>query len=483
MKVNVEGAIAKYLEALRVEPDNVEVLWKLSRAQERKEDWTAVAATLSKAVQVAPNVANYQRWRGHALVRLAQESDPPQRSGFYASAREPLTRCLELEAKLAECAFLLAQVEEHAEQAQAAADLYLRAIASEPLLPRYYLGLALWLRVFKQSQQAEMVLTEGLHKVEPFEKNRVDLAQMALLAAELSGERHDTKAELAWLEKAETLVGEDMPGLVFALGSRYLDLPDSGGSDNRAKALRLLNAFSKRVCRGTAANKYRVQCEILSSVLPRLTSPSVTPTPPKQPLPVVPLPRGMPSPKLALGRIRVGDAYTVWGASYYLRNPAHHRAVTDAPIAITGYVTKTNLLQAPLCAVHRSGVADPENCWAQVPAFWLGDTPDALEADCIKVMGFASNYAQIFDAIRQADSSQADEAYVDSFWGQVVPNPLPVAGQKLTVRGKYRLSFAKVSSGGESDLVMGIFDYAERDVLEPGLELATLPGVKRKRRL
>ena len=34
-----------------------------------------------------------------------------------------------------------------------------------------------------------------------------------------------------------------------------------------------------------------------------------------------------------------------------------------------------------------------------MPAFWVGDSKYAPEADCIKVMGWASNFAQIFDAI------------------------------------------------------------------------------------
>lgn len=480
VKVNVEGAIAKYLEALQVEPDNVDVLWKLSAAYDKKEDWAGIAKALTRATALAPNVSWYHQWLGNALVRLAQDNDW---QGVEA-ARKPLETCLKVEPKRAPCAYLLAQVEERAEHAQAAADRYLEAITSEPLKPRYYLGLALWLRVFKQSQPAEMVLTEGLRKVEPYPRHRADLAQMAVMAADLSAQRHDTQAQLAWLEKAESFIDEETsPALAFALGSLYLDLPDSGaGPSSKERAQRLLNMFSKRVCRGAAANKYRVQCEQTQSLLQRLTSPYVRATPPQTPLPVVPLPPGMPQPKLGLSAVRAGDAYTVWGASYYLRNPAHHRTVTEAPVAITGYVTKTNLMQAPRCVVHRGGVADPENCYAEIPAFWLGDKPDAAEADCIKVMGFASNYAQIFDAIRQADSSKPDEPYSDTFWGQVVPNPLPVAGQKLTVRGAYGLSFAKASSGAETDPIMGILDYAERDVLEPSLQLATLPGVKRKPR-
>jgi len=97
-------------------------------------------------------------------------------------------------------------------------------------------------------------------------------------------------------------------------------------------------------------------------------------------------------------------------------------------------------------------------------------------------MGFASNYAQLYEATRQADSQHPDAPYADSYWGQTVPNPLPAAGAKLTVQGNYGLTFAKASSGAESDPVMGLLDFAEREVLEPAPELATLPGVKRRKR-
>ena len=36
VKVDVEAAIAKYTESLQLEPDNVDVLWKLSRAYDKK---------------------------------------------------------------------------------------------------------------------------------------------------------------------------------------------------------------------------------------------------------------------------------------------------------------------------------------------------------------------------------------------------------------------------------------------------------------
>jgi hypothetical protein len=231
--------------------------------------------------------------------------------------------------------------------------------------------------------------------------------------------------------------------------------------------------------------QFKQQCEQAMTwvVLLAVKAPPATNVAPPKVVTVTPqvLPAGLPAPKLQTQPLRAGEAYTVWGASLYFRSPQHRQEVTLQPIAITGYVVKTNFAEAPRCAVHRAGMADPIDCKAAAPAFWLGDRPDASEADCIEVLGFASNYAQVYEAIRQADSAKPDKPYVDTNWGQQIPNPLPASGAKLTVRGNYGLAFSKFSSGAETDSTMGILDFADRDELEPALQLATLPGVKRKR--
>lgn len=485
VKVNVEEAIARYQQALQLEPNNVDVLWKLSRAHDRKEDWVAVAATLERASQLEPQVANYAHWRGHALVLLAQESGsverpPKEYAAAYEAAREPLTSCLKLDAKLADCAFLLGQVEEATEHAQAAAERYMQAIANDPLQARSYLSLALLYRVYKQEKQAEMVLVQGMQVLEANERNRAELASMAVLLATLSARRYDTASRAVWLEKAEELAPEHTPALQFEIGALHVEPSVASASPaSKEKAVRLLTTFSRRVCRGAAAAKYKQHCERAHSLLEQATSPYVRSVTAKSAPAVVPLPSGMPQPKLARQGVRDGNTFTVWGAAYYLRNPHLQREVMDKPIMITGFVTKTNLMQAPRCVVHRAGEADPDNCYAEIPAFWLGDYPDAPEEDCIKVMGFASTYSQILEAIRQADSVHAEVPYTDAFWGQVIPNPLPAAGAKLRVRGNYGRSFAKASSGAEMDSVMGLLDYTSSDVLQHAPQLATLPGVKR----
>jgi hypothetical protein len=187
-----------------------------------------------------------------------------------------------------------------------------------------------------------------------------------------------------------------------------------------------------------------------------------------------------PAANLPKRPMKNGEAWTVWGASYSLRSRVHKKDVQGKRLAIQGYIVKSNMADAPECAVHKGGKADPEDCKPPVPAFWIGDTKDAAEADCIKVMGWASNFAQIYDAIAEFDKGKENAEHLDSFWGVKVPNPLPAVGAKVTVTGIYGTTFSKASSGAEADPFMGVIDFQEMSVQEPATELATLPGVKRK---
>jgi hypothetical protein len=215
---------------------------------------------------------------------------------------------------------------------------------------------------------------------------------------------------------------------------------------------------------------------------PRATAPTVDPCAlPSRYVPATAPPASqlaLPEPKLEPRPLKFGAVYTVWGAGYYFRHPRHRADVTQGEIAITGYVVDSNLERAPRCAVHQTGKADAEDCRSPIPTFWLGDRLDAALADCIQVMGFASNFAQIHDAILQFDRGTPDGDYTDAYWGQALPNPLPAKGAKLTVRGEYGSAFTMTSSGFVKDEVMGVLTYRSLEVLEPAPELATLPGMK-----
>jgi hypothetical protein len=188
----------------------------------------------------------------------------------------------------------------------------------------------------------------------------------------------------------------------------------------------------------------------------------------------------LPNPVFPERPMRTGEAYTVWGASVALRSRATRATFKDKVVKITGYVTKTNLADAPRCAVHRAVVPDPPNCSAAFPAFWLGDRKDSPEAESIKVMGWASNYAEIHDAIRQFDAGKKE--YLDLFWGVPLPNPLPAAGARVTVSGEYAIRFLRAASNAETNETMGILVYSGIVYLEPSSDVATLPGMRRKGR-
>ncbi|MEZ4225438.1 MAG: hypothetical protein R3B13_31085 [Polyangiaceae bacterium] len=178
--------------------------------------------------------------------------------------------------------------------------------------------------------------------------------------------------------------------------------------------------------------------------------------------------------------LKQGDAYTVWGASYSLRSRVKHKEVAGKKLSITGYISKTNLGEAPECAVHKGGKADPEGCNPPTPAFWLCDDKAAPEADCIKVMGWASNFAQLYDAIEEYDKKEDAEPHMDTFWGIKIPNPIPAAGAKVTVKGDYSSTFTRASTGAEADPIMGLLTLEDITYHEKPPETATLPGMKKK---
>jgi len=187
-----------------------------------------------------------------------------------------------------------------------------------------------------------------------------------------------------------------------------------------------------------------------------------------------------PVPNVPKKPVKNGDAYTIWGASYSLRSRVHRKEVAGKKLNFVGYITKTNLADAPACAVHKGGKADPENCKPPIPAFWIADSKDAPLQESIKVMGFASNFAQIWEAINEFDKGKEGAEYNDTFWGVKVPNPLPAVGAKVNVTGMYGTTFTKSSTGAEADPVMGLITLEEMKELEAAPDLATLPTVKRK---
>lgn len=183
-------------------------------------------------------------------------------------------------------------------------------------------------------------------------------------------------------------------------------------------------------------------------------------------------------PTLPARAVKVGDAYTVWGAVHHLRSRVHDVDVKGKDITIIGYIVKTNLPDAPVCAVHKTGKGDPDGCKPPIPAFWIADEKGDAKAT-IKVMGFASNFAQLYDAIEKYKKAKDTDPLVqDEFLGQPVPRPVPAADAKVKVTGNYGFAYTRATSGIETDPRFGILTFQKIEYIEPPPTPATLPGMK-----
>jgi hypothetical protein len=179
---------------------------------------------------------------------------------------------------------------------------------------------------------------------------------------------------------------------------------------------------------------------------------------------------------------KVGDAYTVWGVTHDLRSRVHNEEVNGKKLSIVGYIVKTNMKDAPACAVHKTGKADPPDCKAPVPTFSIADDKGE-QKDMIDVMGWASNFAQIFSAIEAYDKAgdkAAEAKLADEFWGMDLPNPIPNVGAKVKVTGTYGVTFTKATGGAAANPKYGIMTVEKIEFLEPPPEKAYLPGMKPK---
>jgi hypothetical protein len=183
-------------------------------------------------------------------------------------------------------------------------------------------------------------------------------------------------------------------------------------------------------------------------------------------------------PQLPILPIKSGNDYTVYGAIHHLRNPIYSAEIQKGEITIEGWISRTNYDEAPRCAVHATGKADPEDYRAPIPAFWVADSAENPHY-AIKVMGFAANWAQLYSAILAYRNPNA-KAMSDEFWGTPIPRPVPSAGAKIRLRASYGATFTMATSGAESDTRNGILTYRGLEYLQEAPSTATLPGMKQR---
>jgi hypothetical protein len=189
-------------------------------------------------------------------------------------------------------------------------------------------------------------------------------------------------------------------------------------------------------------------------------------------------------PAIPSNPIKQGDAFTVFGAIHHLNSSLHSAEVTAKEITIVGYIVDMNTSRAPTCAIHKTGKADPEDCkWSdgkpiQIPTIWIADNKGDAKPR-IRVLGWASNFANIFDAIEKYKNLKEPPAekdqYKDELWAKAFPFPTPNVGAKVKVTGKYGVNFQGASAGIESDVESGILNYTKIEYLEPPTEPLSFP--------
>ncbi|CAN5241985.1 hypothetical protein BH09MYX1_BH09MYX1_43370 [soil metagenome] len=169
---------------------------------------------------------------------------------------------------------------------------------------------------------------------------------------------------------------------------------------------------------------------------------------------------------------KIGDAFTVSGALHALKERFPPPEI-QGDVAIIGVIVDSNLPRADKCALHRVGQRDPTGCTTPVPTFWIADRNDPA-APKIPVMGWASNFAHVYEAFLSAKKPGA-KPIIDDVWATTVPMPLPAVGARIKLHGRYALSFTKSSNGVSTEPDTGIVTYASIDVIDVAPHAATFP--------
>jgi len=259
--INPEGAIASYDEAVRLDPTNHRIFFKLAMAHRKKEDWDKVAATLARATQLAPKFANYWFERGYALEQLAKKKTVP-----WDEAKEPFQKCIENDPNFAECYEQLGNVFLYTDDEQKALENYTKAIEHDPNNLGYYSTLGeLYFRL-GLVKEAEAVLKEAKNFAKPGDKM---LWGVQVRLADVLKDKGDSAGQLVELEAAKQSAPPDGPEsvqILFSLGSTYATLQPP----RTQEAISMLKGFNSRACKGAKAQSYRTECETASTLVAKL---------------------------------------------------------------------------------------------------------------------------------------------------------------------------------------------------------------------
>jgi tetratricopeptide (TPR) repeat protein len=261
VKVDVERAIRIYRDAAALYPWSTSILWKLTHALERTEDWKSTTEVLERAAELKPTYAIFWSKLGYAWI---QRADMGERSA-YERAIGPLKQCIKNEPGIAECHHLLGRAYEWTGDHRSALDAYMLAVQHEPKRSRFYADLGALYFTLHFQEEAKAVLEEGVRVAIQSAGNTSGHLDIHLMLATIARDQDDRAAFRRALGAAETFVDDRRPLTAFEVGAAYA----MAERPNKERAIPLLNRFVMLVCRGARAAQFQEQCEQSSTFLQR----------------------------------------------------------------------------------------------------------------------------------------------------------------------------------------------------------------------
>ena len=270
-KTDKEGAIGKLQEATVLDRDNASIWYKLAQVQRDKEDWKEMSAALGEAISAAERTskdkppkcgwANYYAERGYALEMQAKK-----KTISYDEAKEPYTKCIEIDPNYADCYHQLGTVYLWTDDEQKSIEFYTKAIEHNPDEVRYYGPLAELYINLGYMKEAEQVLKEAKTRGKPDDKM---MWGVHVLMASVLQDKNDLPGAIAELEAAKAIpTGEGPESVItlYNLGSLYAQVEPP----RKQEAIEMLKGFTLRACTGAKAAQFQVECETARSLVTKL---------------------------------------------------------------------------------------------------------------------------------------------------------------------------------------------------------------------
>jgi tetratricopeptide (TPR) repeat protein len=258
---DLEGAIAKYQQALEADPSNHRIVWKLVLAHRKREAWSDVANASERAMKLAPKHAGYAFMRGYALAKLA-----PKGEAKWEDVRAALEKAVALDGTYADAHYELAEVLLRLRDERGALKHYTKAAELAPDQGVFYASLAdLYIRLGYR-EHAEKTLEAGLQVVRA-EKDRFPLF---MLLADVLEDKGDIPRAVSRYEDARRACGDcserGQQIVFFSLGAAYARL----SPPRKSEAMHNLQTFQKMICKGAAAQRYADQCMMAQQLASKL---------------------------------------------------------------------------------------------------------------------------------------------------------------------------------------------------------------------